>query len=449
MDKEQILSQLGLAGGLGQESPKSNQALIEHIQAQTNLAGKFQAGPSYDYDPNHRYAYLMEGIDDEIEARYGKRSDDHKNYVKAVTTAMLETAEAHTVDGRVKSHRDIQMESIARRMPNFRQLANPGMFLTEDTLSPLQPGGVTAGAWTTLAMGMVRRLYPKLLAFELFSVQPMRQPTWRIFFENLTRDSDGSRLDDQAYFDPTHANISHSPTVNPTPEKISWDLDYRDVTAVDKALSFETCRQAIQDIMAYWSIDIEQRLLLAMEDEMLRQIDGQLLLDAFTGATAGDVYWDPNPPVGSDPTNTRAYEKTIYHALVDGKVSVAEKIYKNPSFIIGHTSDVALFEKLEDFKFANTSDFSKRTVQRHVLGTLDNQITVYADPWWANRGSLLIGYKGQTLSDTGLVYSPYKPMYLSSRIEEMNMTIGRSMLTRYASTLVNGDCYARIHLSGS
>lgn len=411
----------------------------------------------YHRDPARaeQYAYLTEGIKSDREKLYGPQSSSHTEQVVAISEMLFEQTQAFNRDGVQKSAIDIvnewnQQDMIRRFSESNGYTGQDTLRILEDVHGPLagDASAITAGAWTTLALGLVRRIYPKLLAFELFQVQPMRLPTWKIFFQEFQRGDgagDGTRLDVLADFDSDYANRS---TEASEPVRIDMDITSADVTAVAKALKSVISEEAIQDIKAYWDLDASQELLAKMQDEILREIDYQLLTAAYNGATAGDVVWDPNPPSGSDVVNSREHRKTLYEAIIDAKSAIGNKIHRSPTWMIGSIDDVARLEKLEEFKIAS-SNFGEFSTQRHFKGTLQDQLKVYADPWWPHTGEFLVGYKGSRLTETGLVYAPYIPLYVGPELHESNFTRTRSVMSRYAKHVVNGNCYARVQIQSS
>jgi hypothetical protein len=135
-----------------------------------------------------RWSYLTEGIEKDTP---GVKSERMVDYRTRLVESMCENTQ---------------------KWMNEQRMVTPSQQLSEDTLI------ANVGAFTTFAFPLVRRVMARLIAPELFTVQPMSQPTGKIFYLDFkygTTDggagvTEGERIDlpttntDRTYADRTN-----------------------------------------------------------------------------------------------------------------------------------------------------------------------------------------------------------------------------------------------------
>lgn len=318
--------------------------------------------------------------------------------------------------------------------------------LNEDTLI------ANVGAFTTYAFPLVRRVMARLIAPELFVVQPMSQPTGKIFFMDFkygTDDSptaEGDRIDVKANFNEDYADrTAETGDIN----EMNMAISESTVTAVEKALRAEWTIEAQQDLYAYHGLNAEEELMAAMADEIIREIDRELISTCLAGASAGTVTWNAGGYSGTLPSEQKAWNETLYEAIVEANNYVYKKRYRDASWIVADPDTVSRLEKLQGFHLAHSSDaqFGVQHRGRHLFGTLKNRWNIYKDPWMT-ANTMLLGYRGESWMDAGFVYAPYIPFYVSPVLIDPNtMKPRRGMMSRYASKMVVGDMYAKVSIT--
>jgi hypothetical protein len=144
-----------------------------------------------------------------------------------------------------------------------------------------------------------------------------------------------------------------------------------------------------------------------MSDEIAREIDRIIIDEAVGAAGAGNTNWTKLPPAGDTTTrDKRAYAATLYEAIVDSSNLVYKLRYKRANWAVCNPDTAARLEKLEEFRLSPDGDDRESTIDRHYLGTLARRFKVYSDPWF-QADTMLMGYKGSSWIDAGLIYSPY------------------------------------------
>jgi len=342
---------------------------------------------------------------------------------------------AYLTEGLVQDHRLI-ME---------RLLDQTAKWIAEESTT------ANVAAFSTWALPVVRRVFAKLIAQDLFSLQPMSQPTGKAFYLDFKYGSGadaGNRIDQLANFNSAYADSSEGGTV----KEINFDLSSVTVEAQEKKLKYITTVEALQDLKAYHpTLDGEDELMKVLSAELVREINSILLADALAGATAGNVNWSKTVP-STQPwslLNPKEYKATIYDAITDANNLIFKKRFRNANWILADPGTCVRLEKLEDFKGVDTADDGILNVSIEYVGTLKGKYRVWKDPWFtANK--MLLGYKGTSWLDTGYVYLPYHPLYVTDRIVDPNdFKPRRGIMSRFAKKCVVGDMFATVTLTSS
>jgi len=308
------------------------------------------------------------------------------------------------------------------------------------------------GAFTTFSFPMVRRIFPRLIANDLVSVQPMNMPTGKIFFFDIKYATVGSpptqpRVDLVANFSPTYAEAPEATQV----PKLTLALSSLDVTATTKKLAAEWSMESEQDLFAYHGLSAENELMTAVGDEIAREIDRTIISAMFAFASGGNVNWHSTVP-SSGPyslIDPKMYQKTIYDAIVDANNLIFAKRFRNANWIVAGTAACARLEKLDEFRLFPVADPVGQIVYGPGLfGTISGRWSVYKDPWLdvtLGAEKILLGYKGTSAMDTGFVYAPYIPLLTTAPfVNPDTLTTVRAMMTRYAIQGVIPEGYATV-----
>lgn len=333
-------------------------------------------------------------------------------------------------------------------------LKNQARYLLETTATNLPSG--QDFTFATLSMPLVRKIFSKLIAMELVTVQPISQPTAKIFYLDFQRHDDNSSLYDVK--STSYADSSEAPG---SVKEINMKLVSNTIAAVNEKLKAIWTVEAEQDLMAYQGLAIESELMGAMQEEIVREIDGKIIAALLAGATgtgtgtgtgAGNVNWSSTSPLADDTTTTylRDYRKTIYEAITDASNLIFKKRYRYANWIVGHPDSIVRLEKLEDFKLSPGADSYEFTIGRHLVGTLANRFQVYKDPFFPVTNQLLMGYKGSMWADSVGYYAPYIPLYTTPKIIDANdFKPRRGLMSRFAFGTLIKDGLATVTITAS
>lgn len=319
--------------------------------------------------------------------------------------------------------------------------------------------GVTAtgnvAQFQQIAMPMIRRVMPATIAMDLVGVQPMNSPvglvyTQRIRYSNAPAGSgivvnderDGNFVYEkyssiaagEAYgaSDARTAALQTAALEAQGGNEINLEVVKKSIEAKTRKLQAKWTKEADQDSKAMHGIDLESELVAALSDEIIRELDKELLLDL---------------------TNLAGTIKAFDFSLADGRYA-SEKFTALSIGISDLSNQIGIKTKkggatwmvvspdiLTALRHANNGSFTSANATGEVVasqtlfaGTFNNSIKVYVDIT-AAANTILMGYKGSSELDTGLVYSPYVPLMASPVVtdpESYDPRIG--LMTRYAIT---------------
>lgn len=356
------------------------------------------------------------------------------------------------------------------------------------------PAEAAAGSesfrWTTASLGILRRSFPKLIAPDLVSVQPMSQPTGKAFYlyhkyaealgtiattdevsryfdfgDNSASPDFGTALwddSDMAKYSGRKAGSGTDDTANEegsTPRQLTMALNSRDLTAKSRKLLTEFSVELEQDLRAYFGLSAESELMNAVSGELAREIDRDIINDLHTSVTSDNtpgtmiVTWRANGGyTGTLPTEIKAAQEGVYDSLEDAAALIETRAYVRPTWILTNVKGATMLRKLNSFEAVPGSDPSRMSANmggRRIYGTLASGYwNIYVDPWYKASDTypwFLMGYKGSSFMETGYVYAPYVPLYRTSMLEvPSTMLKSASLMSRYAKRMLQLRYYAAV-----
>ena len=260
---------------------------------------------------------------------------------------------------------------------------------------------------------VIRRVIPNLLANDIICVQPMCGPVSEVHTLRGT-------------------TIGNRQTVNVVKEII--EAKTRQLSA---RWTFEAAQDA-QDAQARHGLDIEAEIMAALAQEITAEYDCEMI------ACLKDIVGEPKNifDVHNElyPTGTPTFVGDIYGkfiGMIDAEASaIGERIKRGSGnwCIVSEKAYTALKSStLSSFKRVSDKSLGRLWTGSSVkfVGTLNETINVYCDPYASNDASVLVGYKGSDI-DGPAVFSPYIPLISSGVVIDPNTFEPIvSFLTRY------------------
>lgn len=303
---------------------------------------------------------------------------------------------------------------------------------------------------------LIRRVAPATIAMELVGVQPLNGPTglvrtMRVRYSGTQLAGSGPAVNEEARGVSVYEKYSliargeaYTASDARTAEQIMLALEAdggnemnievikQTVTAKSRKLQAKWTIEADQDSKALDGLNLEQELVAALSDEIIRELDREILGDltvlagtvkAFDFATADGRYAGEKfaaLSIGVSDLSSQIAVKTkrggASWMVVSPNVLVALRHASNGAFVPATAS----------------GDLSPSTSL--FVGTMNGNIRVFVDIY-ASADTMILGYKGSSDWDSGYIYSPYIPLMQSQVVTDPDTFDPRiGLMTRYATT---------------
>lgn len=322
--------------------------------------------------------------------------------------------------------------------------------------------------WNPILISMVRRIAPRLIAYDVCGVQPMTGPTGLIFALKARYANDpAKRPNDQTLpeamgVNEVDAGYSGDKTANsgdtfgPTPvvrgggvdtatgETQAWaamgvTVEKTEVVAKTRQLRADYSQELAEDMRRIHNLSAEGELINILTNEITAELNREVLGKIYASAKIG-TQWTAAPgtfDLNSDSDGRWSVEK--YKGLITAiefdanQIALESRRGKgNKLFVSANVGTILQQAGLLDFTpalQANTTlnvDPSGAT----YAGRLNGRYDVYVDPYTTGDG-YCVGYKGVDQYDAGLFYCPYVPLQLSRAVNTDMFTNAIGFKTRY------------------
>lgn len=213
-------------------------------------------------------------------------------------------------------------------------------------------------------------------------------------------------------------------------QEMNVEILKKTVEAKTRKLQAKWTLEAQDDSMDLHGIDLEQELTAALSDEIIRELDREIIFRLEAAAGAATTI---NMAVADGRYASEKFTAlSIAISALSSEIAVATKRCGATWAVVSPAVAVAL-------RHANNGAFVPSTTPcgytgSAFIGTLNGSIKVYVDVY-ATTNKILLGYKGASEWETGLVYSPYLPLMSSGKVTDpttFDPVMG--LRTRYALT---------------
>jgi len=330
----------------------------------------------------------------------------------------------------------------------------------------------TNGDFYQIAIPMVRRTFPELVAHDLVGVQPMTGPVGLAFALRYRAGQTYNSVShgQEVGYNTVDADYTYSATTSAQEalgskagsgvgsdfgigigtgthiKEVNMTLEKAQVEAKTRKLRARWSQEVAQDLKAMHGLDLEGEMMDILSYEITQEIDRELITaikTSATGSTATSSSWNYLTCDGR-------WEGERYRALFNLLIRRANDIAITTrrgagNWAVCHPTVCAIFEATSAFTIwpvAGDANTAPTGVAR--LGTLDGRISVYRDTFSSVVG-FLVGYKGPSAYDTGIIYLPYISLMASKATFEdsFNPTIG--LMSRYGvhSNIFGSSLYYR------
>ena len=234
--------------------------------------------------------------------------------------------------------------------------------------------------------------------------------------------------------------------------EVTFTLDEVTVDVTTRKMRAQWTPELAQDVSAFHNIDAEAELTALLSEQMAAEIDREILRDLRRGA-AWNLRWDYNGL--RKQTNTYYGTQKDWNQTLLTKINqISAQIHKavlrgGASWVVVSPEVSAVLDDLEYFHVSNASpEQDKYNMGIEKIGSLNGRYVVYRDPY-APANTVLVGHRGNSILESGYIYSPYIPMQLTPVMyNPFDFKPIRGIMTRYAKKMVLNRYYGKVLCSG-
>ena len=235
---------------------------------------------------------------------------------------------------------------------------------------------------------------------------------------------------------------------NPYQPQITLSIDSDSVSAVTRKLKTSWSLEAAQDLKAVHNIDAEGTLTDLMADEMVAEIDREIINDLIIAASIRATH-NFATAAGASVNFTDRNIALLYKVLEVANI-IHRTTLRGPANWMVTSADIASkFEQLNDFRASDALAQEGVDIGIMSAGTIQGKLKLFKDPLFPNC-KILMGFKGNSVLDSGYFYAPYIPLLSTPTVLDPNsFTPNKGIMTRYGKKLIEdgGLYYATVSVS--
>lgn len=328
-----------------------------------------------------------------------------------------------------------------------------------------------AAQWNPILISMVRRIAPRLIAYDLVGVQPLTLPTGLIFCMKARYAVDPAKAQNDLSnpeamgIDEVKAGYSGDKTANATvtnsfgggvayargkgmttqagEQSTAWNamgvtIEKTNVNTETRQLRADYSQEIAEDMKRVHGMNADSELVNIISNEITAEINREMLDKLYVSAKQG-AQWTAAPgtidltaDVGGRWSAERFRGLQFAIERDANRIALESRRGKGNKLIV--SADVAsalAFAGIMSFApaIAAQTNLNVDPSGATFVGTLGTY-SVYVDPY-AQGDGYLVGYKGQDATDSGIFYCPYLPLALSRAINPVNFQMALGFKTRY------------------
>lgn len=359
-----------------------------------------------------------------------------------------------------------QKRTVSTVLENTRtEMAKRGEILSEAQLAgDINLPGNAQGAGNVqgqdhVLFSLIRRVLPKLLAFDVVGVQPMTGPTGLIFslkshysgdgtgdealtigLPNTTKKADttyagtggglgldisvAEKLGTEEAVKTDDAGAAVDPIFQTSPYKeMSFSIEKTSVEAKTRALKATYTLELAQDLKAIHGLDAEEELSFILSNEIVREIDRELIDTLFDQARPGYTSAGSGTPVATFQLNDAVdnlgarwggekIKALVYRINREAHAVALASGRGAGNFIITSANVATALDMVMGLDVPSMGVGKENTIDPNkglFGGVLGGRYRVYIDPS-LTADDILVGYSGESSMDNGWYYCPYTPL---------------------------------------
>lgn len=318
--------------------------------------------------------------------------------------------------------------------------------------------------WTPTIISMVRRMAPKLLAYDICGVQALNMPTGRIFAlraryndqPTVSAGAEANFNEANTAFSGTGVHAGSDPFTQPDTavttgtgkptaagEVDAWNsmgvtIESVDVSTKTRQLRADYSLELAQDMRAVHGLDADAELAAILSNQVVSELNREIVRTTYgiakmgaQFATAPGVY-----DLAADSDGRWAGERYsgLLFAIERDANAIGLETRLGKGNIIITSADVAsalVMAKLLSYNSALDSvvNLEVDTTGPTFAGTM-GRFKVFVDPYLSQNG-YVVGYRGSNAYDAGFFYCPYVPLQMVRAVDPVNFHPAMGFKTRY------------------
>lgn len=325
------------------------------------------------------------------------------------------------------------IDDVYKRKVTAQLLENEEQFLAEATTS--LAGNVQN--WDPVLIAMVRRMAPKLIAYDICGVQPMTGPTGLVFAMKSRytsaagneafmseADTDFSGTGTHAGSDPFDTYTTGTGKATADGESDTWPamtmtIDKTPVTAKTRQLRADYSLELAQDLKAIHGMDAESELTNILSTEIIAEINREVVRTVYVAGKSGATFTTTPGTfdVSADSDGRWSVEryKGLLYAIERDANGIANETRRGKGNFLICSADVASALVMAGMLDYTPALAANANLEVDVTGTTYagqmGRYKVFVDPYLST-DAYVVGYKGSNAYDNGLFYCPYVPLQL-------------------------------------
>lgn len=313
-----------------------------------------------------------------------------------------------------------------------------------------------------IAIPMIRRTFPELIAHDIVGVQPLTGPVGLAFALRFVADQQytgsnlyGTSMTEVGYnnLDPTYSGsyeLSAGEALGSKDgsgvgdeiglgigsgthiKELSMTIEKKQVEAETRKLRSRWSLEVAQDIKAMHGLDLEEEMMDILSYEITAEIDRELInqIRAVAATNSHSATWDYSSADGR--WEMEKY-RNLYNMIIRKSNRIAIDTRRGAgNFVVASPSMCAALEALDSFSIAPVdNDLNTAVTGVARIGSIGGRMSVYRDTF-ATGDDLIVGYKGPSEYDTGIVYLPYIQLMQMRATYEDSFNPAVGLMSRYA-----------------
>ena len=310
-----------------------------------------------------------------------------------------------------------------------------------------------------IVMPLTRRIFPNLIANDLVSVQPMSGPVglaYALRFKYKTTTGSVTAGDEIGYNTVAQeytGDVNASPTSGATGVATSAGelfstgspnqdiveaglaIETTTVTAKTRKIKSRWSLEAAQDLQNMHGIDIESEIISMLQYEIAAEIDREFINRMKALCTVGNGNLSTFVVDTSDGQWQIEKFRTLYTQIVKEANQIAITSRRGPgNFIVASSNVITALDAIGNFLLSPTKSSPMELAPGIAkVGSIEGRFDVYRDTF-ATSDYALVGYKGPSSSDAGIIYSPYVPIVISKSMDPASFYPVVGIMSRYGVT---------------